>query len=342
MMFTFASCLLIHIKRIITEALNIIIFFSEKTHRKLHIIVMEGPEFQDLFANLLGKLTAKGKVQSVSKHFRPTCEIENMFSFLWGLEEAKLTLKPNIIKTEKSELKAEELRKEGNKYYQKKLIEKALDFYNKSILFAPHPRIIEPKQHNSETCTRSIGDHEDLSREIQKAGCSTENEAHRSLALGYGNRSAVLFEMQEYEKCISDIDHALFHGYPKILHSKLAERKAKCLIALKRKNEAKCLLQASLEALDGLSLEEGKTKSSKASLHLLLQNCQHLEEPNLSSGSDDASETKSKLLFSFETPSPPQLQHHNPSIPSLSNSVELAFSPHQGRYLVANKDIKPG
>lgn len=305
---------------------------------------MEGPEFQELFANLMNKLKAEGKVKSVSEHFHPTCGVEDMFSFLWGLKEANLTLTPKIMKLEKSEAKAETLRTEGNKYYQKKSLDKALSLYNMSILFAPHPRIIVSGQQENQICTTDNGEHQDCGSENQKADSiiKEENKEHRSLALGYGNRSAVLFEVQEYEKCISDIDHALLHGYPRILHSKLAERKAKCLIALQRKEEAKCLIETSLQALEELSLEEGKTKSSKRSLQVLLHNCQQLKEPDLSSGSSDAPENKNKLIFSFETPSPPQLQHHNPSMPSLSSSVDLAFSPQQGRYLVANKDIKPG
>lgn len=302
---------------------------------------MEGPEFQNLFENLLQKLKAENKVESISKHFHPSCGVEDMFSFLWGLKEANLTLKPRIIKIDKSEAKAEKFRTEGNKYYQKKSFERALDLYNKSILFAPHPRIDVSEQQKNKICTEEL---QDISSEDQNAGCSSKEnkEDHRSLALGYANRSAVLFEVQEYEKCISDIDHALLHGYPRILHSKLAERKAKCLVALKRKNEAKHLIESSLQALDKLSLEEEKTKSSKSSLLLLLQNCQEMEEKNLSSGSHDAVKTQNNIMFSFEAPGELQLQHHNPSIPSLSIFVDLAFSPRQGRYLVANKDIKPG
>lgn len=304
---------------------------------------MEGPEFQDLFAHLISKLRAEGKVKSVSEQFHATFGMEDMFSFMWGLKEANLTLKPRIIKTEKSEAKAEKMRTEGNKYYQKKLLERALDFYNKSILFAPHPRIIVSEQ-NNKVCTPSDRKHQDFTCESQNVGCSTkeEKESQRSLALGYGNRSAVLFEMGEYEKCISDIDHAVLHGYPRILQNKLAERKVKCLIALQRKNEAKHLIETSLQALDELSIDKDKTKSSKASLELLLQKCQQLQEEIFSSGPNDLDKSKKDLTFSFKTPIPPQLQHHNASIPSLSSSVDLAFSATHGRYLVTNKDIKPG
>lgn len=308
--------------------------------------MVEGPSFQDLFSNLIHKLQDEGKVVSVSEHFSATQDVEDMFSFLWGLEEAHQALTPRVTRVGKSEAKAEKLRTEGNKCYQKKLLDRALDLYNKSIVFAPHPEIRIEKQQIEKFSLTSNEKQEDLISESQRISCSINRneEVHRSLALGYGNRSAVLFELGQYEKCICDIDLALLHGYPRILHSKLAERKAKCFIALQKKNEAKCLIEASLEALDDLALDEEKTKSSKATLQLLLQNCQQLDEADdmPSESSDTHPETKDRLIFSFETPSPPQLAEHNPSIPSLSSSVDLAFSPIEGRHLVANKDIKPG
>lgn len=291
---------------------------------------------------MLSKLITEDKVKSVSEHFHPTCRVEDMFSFLWGLKEAKLTLKPRIIKTEKSETKAEQLRTEGNKYFQKILLENALDLYNKSILFSPHPRIILSEHQENEICTPGNGNHQDATCNTQSVDCNTkeDKESQNSLALGYGNRSAVLFEMKKYEKCISDIDQALLNGYPKILQSKLAERKAKCLIALQKIEEAKSLIEISLQALDELLVEEDKAKVSKARLQTLLEKCQQSQEQDITSQSD--AKSKRRLIFSYETRSPPQLQHHNPSIPSLTKSVDLAFSSTQGRYLVANKDIKPG
>ncbi|KAG0728945.1 SET and MYND domain-containing protein 4 [Chionoecetes opilio] len=303
---------------------------------------MEGPSFQDLFSNLINRLKDEGKVMSVSEHFSAARDVEDMFSFLWGLEAAHQALTPRPTKAQKSEAKAEKLRSEGNRCYQKKLLARALDLYNQSIIYAQHPQIIIEKQPNVTGNERE----EDLIYECQSKGCrvSDNEQSHRSLALSYANRSAVLFELGQYEKCIGDIDRALLHGYPRILYSKLAERKAKCLLSLQRKNEAKCLIESSLKSLDDLALDEEKTKLSKGTLQLLLQNCQEVDEvddvpPEFSETHTD---TKIKLLFSFESPEPPQLARHNPSIPSLSSSVNLAFSPNQGRHLVANQDIKPG
>lgn len=299
------------------------------------ITMVEGPSFQDLFANLLSELKNKDKVAYVSGHFSPAHNVDDMFSFLWGLEEAHQLLTPRIIRAEKSETKAEKLRAEGNKCYQKKLLDKALELYNQSIVFAPHPEIKIEKCSNGKISTTSNERQEDVVSEGQSTSCCTnKEEGYKALALGYANRSAVLYELGQYEKCICDIDYALLHGYPTILHSKLAERKAKCLIALQRINEAKSLIETSLQALDALALDEEKIKSSRANLQSLSQ----LDKKFI----DIHPNTKYKLLFSFENPSPPKLAKCNPTIPSLSRSVDLAFSSTQGRYLVANKDIKPG
>lgn len=52
----------------------------------------------------------------------------------------------------------------------------------------------------------------------------TENE----LALAYGNRSAVYFELKLYKECIENIQLAVKHNYPKIKLPRLMERKEKC------------------------------------------------------------------------------------------------------------------
>jgi len=60
-----------------------------------------------------------------------------------------------------------------------------------------------------------------------------DNYTYEELALGYANRSAVLFQMKEYELCIRDITRAFNYSYPNNLMYKLFERKARCQRALK-------------------------------------------------------------------------------------------------------------
>ncbi|XP_063597194.1 SET and MYND domain-containing protein 4-like [Penaeus indicus] len=68
-------------------------------------------------------------------------------------------------------------------------------------------------------------------RELENEG--VDNTEYRELALGYANRSAVLYELQQYEECIRDINLALKYGYPKSSREKLMKRRTKCEAAIK-------------------------------------------------------------------------------------------------------------
>ncbi|XP_069188939.1 LOW QUALITY PROTEIN: SET and MYND domain-containing protein 4 [Procambarus clarkii] len=304
--------------------------------------------FQEMFANFIKKLKELDKVKEVSSHFSPEHSLEDMFSYLWGLDEAHTYLRPSLTDTSKSDAESERLRAEGNRFYQKKILDKALKLYNLSIMSAPHPTLSQMNR-NSQADPNYDNSNNIKTLPMPEGFDKSNEDTYRSLALGYANRSAVLFELEQYEKCINDIDMALEHGYPKLLHSKLAERKAKCLISQRKETEAKQLLQSSLQALNVISLDETKTKASRDALHQLLQKCEEVGPANSPSEPDCtnmpsylSSATKEKLLFTYKTPKPPELLHPNPTIPSMASAVRLAFSPMQGRYLVAERDISPG
>jgi hypothetical protein len=95
------------------------------------------------------------------------------------------------------------LREKGNKLYQAKKFPSAVHRYTKSAQFAP------------------VGS--------------------ESLALAFANRSAVLFQMKEYAKCIEDIGYSLEAGYPEVSRYKLVERKIKCLIFMEQVTGTKVL-----------------------------------------------------------------------------------------------------
>lgn len=52
--------------------------------------------------------------------------------------------------------------------------------------------------------------------------------------MAFANRSAALVHLADYERALIDIDQALANEYPPELRYKLAERKAKCVLALRR------------------------------------------------------------------------------------------------------------
>lgn len=91
----------------------------------------------------------------------------------------------------KNNSKADELREVGNSLYKSSKFFDALIWYNKSI------------------CKATAGS--------------------RELALGFANRSAVYFELREYEFCLENINLATDCGYPKEKLKTLMQRKEKCL-----------------------------------------------------------------------------------------------------------------
>lgn len=90
----------------------------------------------------------------------------------------------------KSNAQAIKFRKEGNEEYNKGNFLSAINSYNESLC-------------DAETCTE--------------------------LALAYGNRSAVYFEIKLYSECLQNIELAMCHKFPKKKIAQLLERKNKCL-----------------------------------------------------------------------------------------------------------------
>ncbi|CAL4120088.1 unnamed protein product, partial [Meganyctiphanes norvegica] len=51
---------------------------------------------------------------------------------------------------------------------------------------------------------------------------------------------------------------------------------------------------------------------------------------------------KDKKYFHFNKPYLPTLDYPNVRIPSFSDALKLAYEPDRGRFVVAERDIKPG
>merc|ERR1712061_679216 len=102
-------------------------------------------------------------------------------------------------------------------------------------------------------------------------------KSYKTLALGFANRSAVLLEVEQYGKCMNDIDLAIKFGYPKEQQSKLAERKAKCLMALHRQKDAEVLLKSAIDDLANTKIDDKKKQTFKDALNQLIQQCKTSE-----------------------------------------------------------------
>ncbi|CAL4123142.1 unnamed protein product, partial [Meganyctiphanes norvegica] len=273
-----------------------------------------------------------GKQQEAEKKFHQYQKdesTEDMFKYMYNMEEAHTFLHLNINNERKDEVLSIKLREEGNIFYKRKKLLEALENYNKSILLAPHPKL---------ACD-----------EIDK------NE-FTSLAMGYGNRSAVLFQLKEYKICMNDIDRSIYLCTSKITQFKLKERKLKCLLALEWYKEAQELMKSCKILLNSLQLEDKVKDCYRNTLSKISQQCtqgkKRLANQNENRKSKyeeikyaDASTSFSSddLIFAYNNPRPPSLDDEpNPTTPAFSRALKLQYSPDQGRYVVATRDIKPG
>jgi hypothetical protein len=99
-----------------------------------------------------------------------------------------------------------------------------------------------------------------------------ETDGEPQLAMAFANRSAALFHLAEYTRALVDIDQALSNRYPVELRYKLAERQAKCLMALGK--TADQVIEACESALLGLNdsrLDDAKRGLFERDIKLLME-----------------------------------------------------------------------
>ncbi|CAL4067848.1 unnamed protein product [Meganyctiphanes norvegica] len=246
---------------------------------------------------------------------------QGVFKLIWNIEEVQKYFIGDMNISRKSAITAAEFRKEGNDHYQNNDFAKALERYNLSIIASPHPQT----------------DSKDLSNEDSDLG------------MGYASRSGILFELKQYEKCVADINRALQYGYPKHLHFNLIERKIKCYFSLgKIKDVQECITYLEEINLNGMINTSKHDWISKLREQYDTCKITNLDSPtpqpkNYSSFESKSQLTDSELIFSYTKPNPPQLSsERHPDILGFSNILKLDHSTQKGRFVVTERDIKPG
>nr|XP_045606325.1 SET and MYND domain-containing protein 4-like [Procambarus clarkii]XP_045606332.1 SET and MYND domain-containing protein 4-like [Procambarus clarkii]XP_045606341.1 SET and MYND domain-containing protein 4-like [Procambarus clarkii] len=269
--------------------------------------------FTELYAKFRGMLQESWQTSEVMAHFEPTSTLDTMFRYLWLRPEAQQVLVPppgNSRISRKGAIESEKFRNEGNRLYRERKLEQALLAYNYSILAAPHL----------------------ATRDSALADSTPEQE---SLALAYANRSAVLYEMGQYESALADIQRSLTCGYPPPRRHRLHERQAKCLHILGRGQEAKTILAETMSMLSSLSLNEKEAATVKSSLTKLQAKCE------TSSDSTPATHQYEQVFYTGPA-QPPPVSSPQPDVPCLSDALRIHYTPIRGRHLVASRDIQPG
>jgi len=182
--------------------------------------------------------------------------------------------------------KAVKYREEGNKLFQSDQCTQAILFYNKSISYCPHP--------SYEQFQQGIEQEQEKVKEVQFADDIKEKDKgkripskYESLSLSYGNRSAALRKLNQYEDCLRDIARAAKFGYPKANIYKLWERKGKCYEGLKRYDlAAKCYRQA-LQCVKESNLGEREKASKTGEIQGLLKLLRNTVETSSLPGQDE-------------------------------------------------------
>lgn len=267
--------------------------------------------FKELYSKFRSLLQESWQTNEVTAQFGPSATLDSMFRYLWSRQEAQQILVPpsgNPGISRKGAIESEQFRNEGNRLYRERKLEQALLAYNYSVLTAPHPHL---------------------------DSTAPPAPVHEGLALAMANRSAVLFEMGQFEAALADVERAVNFGYPKTKRHKLHERRAKCLHALGRVQEAKAVIQDTINSLSTLSLDEKEIQIIKTSLTKLQSKCD---------GVSSAGNTAQlyERIFYRGPPQPPSVSSPSNDLPCMSDAISIQYSPIRGRHLVAQRDIQPG
>ena len=251
--------------------------------------------FKDWFDKINKDLKSSGRVRGVTDKFARLKSDRERVKFVLDLDvfQKHVIITPSLQKKSKEE--AVKYRNEGNVFFKKKLEIKALQRYTDSILSAPN----------------------------------TENEpsCNDILALGFANRSAVLFNLEKYKLCIQDIEAAFENGYPLNLSYKLYFRKAKCLFGQGDASQGKLASIKARESLQYSDLDENKREK-------LLREIEKTER-NLDVQVKKGTPSVDKGIPGVS------LGKHETFI-AASGAFGIESSPEKGRYVVAQQDLQPG
>ncbi|GLV36666.1 SET and MYND domain containing class 4 member 1 [Carabus blaptoides fortunei] len=230
-----------------------------------------------------------------------SCDEEIIFRSFFNNCNRNITLewldKVFVNSTSKCAIKAKAFREDGNVYYKEKNYLYALRHYTESVSHAPY-------------------DHEEFS-------------------LALSNRSAVLYNLNEYQSCVQDLETCLQTNYPKDLFHKLYLRLASCYVKLH-------VLDKSVETLQKLKdyLKDEQLDISPSKRDSVLQDINGIEKDISSKNSVENSD---ECINKEELNKLPDLKGgQNPKFLFASNALDLLYNPLQGRHVMANQDIQVG
>ena len=213
----------------------------------------------------------------------------------------------------KSAEESKRCREKGNIYYQKHDYKLALEWYSRSVIWAPHP------------CS--------ILRENTPIGSD-------ELALAFGNRSATLYQLKRYEECLSDIKLAFQNHFPIHIQYKLYDRMGRCLRELGDLDSAlesfayvKDVLQYSrldVSMIDRIILNTDRQITQCKTKGDILEN-----------GHWSYNKPKIKRAKPAEL-AIPQIHTTNRHFPCASNQMDVTYTSQKGRHIISHLNVSVG
>lgn len=304
-------------------------------------------DFESFYHAVCSELQNKGEVHSMSKSFALLGSDEDRIRFLLEKNFAGTHLKlggsgggnssssnggssssnsawwREFNFRHKDRAESQRLRNLGNQVYQKNKLAEALEYYTQSVCSAPHP----PPPNSF------------LLHGVEPE----ESFPHEELALGYANRSAVLFQMKEYDLCIRDITRAFDNSYPNNLMYKLFERKARCSKALKDFPRALESMKSAEMWMKHSTLSETKSSSFKKEISKQVEFLEDKVAQMKISDFTETAENRKVVTAPAKVLEPPKFPgEESKELPGARKEIKLVYTEDKGRHLVAAEDISPG
>ncbi|XP_019698178.2 SET and MYND domain-containing protein 4 [Harpegnathos saltator] len=151
----------------------------------------------------------------------------------------------------------------------------------------------------------------------------------KQLALAYANRSAVLLNLDYHSECVEDIDRALALNYPDDQKAKLYIRKMQCSIVLGN-SIAKNMIKETEYWISKMTSSVNKLKLQTKLDELR----QKVEQKNDQYNPIKPNEVGNEPL--------PVIKSYSNEIPCASDAISLKYDEHNGRHIVATRNIDAG
>lgn len=160
-----------------------------------------------------------------------------------------------------------------------------------------------------------------------------QNETEE-LSIVLANRSAALNHLEQHEDAMTDIRRCLDSGYPRNLQYKVLERRARCLLVLKRNKEAIFAFQETVKALDDAKLDIVKKQKMQKDAQIMIQ--------MLQKGLSFAENSNDPQPVRLMPPKPKLLGNANPQYPAASEAIKIDYDVARGRFATATRNIDAG